>query len=354
MHKTGLEILIPAFMALVLACSCGQPAPEIVEKKSAQTQTPAPSIPSADELPVTIGIAHNYFAHPYSQAILREIDVQAAKYPDVIKEIRWTNAQGSSSKQIANIEDLIAAGVKLIILDPWEGDALMPAMRKLWGAGIPVVLIDRKVPTDNYMAYVSGSNVECGELVALHIARKLKDKFGTPKGNVIELYGTLGATAFQDRHDGFMKAMGQYPDINVLSSPEVPEGKDQAMRVMEDIMTRFPVIDAVYGHNDDRAIGAYEVAENYGREKGLICVGIDGMKETYESIAAGKISATMVYPPCGTKAVDLAVQILKNEPVPHDVFVPIKEINAENVEHELNVAQSYLEGIALDSPRWGK
>jgi len=341
-------------MTLVLVCACGQDSPHKRNEKAntgrslnAHTQAPAPMIPHGDELPVTIGVAHNYYSHPYSQAIIREIDERALQYPDIIKNIRWTNARGSSSQQVANVEDLIAMNVKLIVLDPWEGKALMPAMRKIWGARIPVVLIDRSVPTDNYMTYVSGSNSRCGELAAEHIARKLKKKYGACRGNVVELYGTLGASAFQDRHDGFVRTLAQYPGIKLLASPEVPEGKDQAIRVMEDLMTRFPDIDAVYGHNDDRAIGAYEAAEGVGRENGLICVGIDGMKETYESIAAGRVSATMVYPPCGAEAVDLAVKILRNEPVPHEVLVPIKIIDEDNVEHEMNTARSYLEGRAL-------
>ena len=92
MHKTSLKFLVPSLITLLLICGCGQPEPEEIETTGDLPQRPAPLLPGADELPVTIGVAHNYFAHPYSQAIRREIDVQAAKYPDVIKEIKWTNA----------------------------------------------------------------------------------------------------------------------------------------------------------------------------------------------------------------------------------------------------------------------
>ena len=271
----------------------------------------------------------------------------------MIKDLIWTNAEGSSTRQIANVENLIAAKVDLIILDPWEGEALMPAVRKLIDAHIPVILIDRSIPSENFTAYVSGSNITCGKQGAEHIVRKLKEKYGEYKGNVVELQGTLGATAYQDRHTGFMSVMSQYPNIKVLASPETGEGKDEGIRVMEDLMVRFPQIDAVMGQNDDRALGAYQAAKEAGRQKGLIVVGIDGMKVTYESIMAGELSATECYPSGGTEAIQTAVKVLRGEAVPHLVTLPILEVNSDNVQQEYNVAKSYLEGRSLNSPKWG-
>ena len=118
-----------------------------------------------------------------------------ANLPDV--DLIITNGENNASKQVSDVESLIAQGVKVLIISPVTADALTPVVKQAMDAGIPVVTLDRKVNTDVTL-HIGADNVLIGKTAGEFVCKTLGGK-----GNVIEIQGTAGASATVDRHDAF-------------------------------------------------------------------------------------------------------------------------------------------------------
>jgi len=139
-----------------------------------------------------------------------EMNREASFNPGVVIQIK--TAHDSNQKQIRDIESFIADKVDLIIVSPNEAIPLTPVIEKAMLEGIPVVLVDRKISSGKYTAFVGADNLQIGKEVGVYIANLLSGK-----GNVVEIRGLNGSTPAYERHTGFMSAIANYPDIHVVS-----------------------------------------------------------------------------------------------------------------------------------------
>jgi ribose transport system substrate-binding protein len=183
-----------------------------------------------------------------------------ANLPDV--ELIVTNGENNASKQVSDVESLIAQGVKTLIISPVTADALTPVVKQAMDAGIPVVTLDRKVNTDVTL-HIGADNKLIGKTAGEFVCKALGGK-----GNVIEIQGTAGASATIDRHDEFHKVLAeQCPDVKVVADQVCNYVREPAIKFMEDMLQRFKPgeIQLVYAHNDDMALGAVTALEAAGR-----------------------------------------------------------------------------------------
>ena len=174
-----------------------------------------------------------------------------ANLPDV--KLLVTNGENNASKQVSDVESLIAQGVKTLIISPVTAEALTPVVKRAMDAGIPVVTLDRKVNTDVTM-HIGADNKLIGKTAGEFVCKTLNGK-----GNVIEIQGTAGASATVDRHVEFHKVLAEKcPDVKVVADQVANYVREPAMKFMEDMLQRFKPgeIDLVYAHNDDMALGA--------------------------------------------------------------------------------------------------
>src|SRR5262245_56081905 len=125
----------------------------------------------------------------------------AEKLPDV--ELVITNGENVASKQVSDVESLMAQGIKVLIISPVTADALTPVVKQAMDAGIPVVTLDRKVNTDVTL-HIGADNKLIGESAGKYVCKTLGGK-----GNVIEIQGTAGASATVDRHDVFVATLAK-------------------------------------------------------------------------------------------------------------------------------------------------
>ena len=130
-------------------------------------------------------------------------------------ELRFKTAYDSNQKQIRDIESLLADGVDLLIVSPNEAVPLTPVVEKAMQAGIPVILVDRKINSEQYTAFVGADNFQVGKEVGIYSVNALRGK-----GRIMEIRGLSGSTPDYERHEGFMSIIKNYPDVHIVSSQD--------------------------------------------------------------------------------------------------------------------------------------
>ena len=256
----------------------------------------------------------------------KEIRREALFYPGVRIEIK--TARDDNERQVQDIESFIRQKVDALVVSPNEADAVTPVIEKAYDAGIPVILVDRKIHSDKYTAYVGADNYEIGKRAGTYIVNRLHGK-----GNVVEITGLKGSTSAVERHRGFVDALASSPDVKVVASADAGFFQDMAENVLDTILTGCKEIDLVFAQNDRMAIGAYRSALKRGREKDMLFVGIDAVSgEGYgvESVAKGELDATFIYPTSGDKVMQVVMSILKGKPYERDTKLQTALVDKSN------------------------
>ena len=243
-----------------------------------------------------------------------EMKREASFNPGV--EIKIKTAYDSNQQQIRDIESFIADRVDLIIVSPNEAIPLTPVIEKALQDGIPVVLVDRKISSGKYTAFVGADNFQIGKEVGVYIANLLSGA-----GNIAEIRGLKGSTPDFERHRGFMNVIGKYPGIHVVYQADGGWLRKQAKQEMNTALQKSIPIDLVFAHNDEMASGAQEATTLFTGVKKPMIVGIDALPGTeggIQKVLNGVLDATFIYPTGGEKAIQTAVRILNKEPFNRD------------------------------------
>lgn len=256
----------------------------------------------------------------------KEIKREVLFYPGTQLEIR--TAKDNNLHQIEDIKYFIHKKVDLLIVAPNEADAITPVIEQAFDAGIPVVLVDRKIRSNKYTAYVGANNYEIGKQVGNYIINRLHGK-----GNIIEITGLHGSTPAVERHKGMMKSLKNAPEIKIIASADAGWFKDKAENLLDSILAHHTDIDLVFAQNDRMAIGAFQAAAAQGREKDILFVGIDavaGKGFGIESVAGGEMDATFIYPTGGDNVVQTAMAILQGKPYDKEINLSTALVDKSN------------------------
>ncbi|MDK2378659.1 substrate-binding domain-containing protein [Bacteroides sp. PHL 2737] len=266
-----------------------------------------------------------------------EIQREALFYGGV--EIETRTANDDSRRQIEDIRHFIRQKVDLLIVAANEGTALTPVVEEAFDKGIPVIMVDRRILSDKYTAYIGADNYELGKAVGNYIAHRLKGR-----GKVVELSGLVGSTPAIERHQGFMSAISRYPGITLLAREDAGWLRQPAEIKMDSLLQCFPEIDAVYGMNDRMAAGAYQAARRLGREEEMLFVGIDalpGKGNGVELVLDSVLDATFIYPTEGDKVVQLAMDILQKKPFKRETKLKTAVVDAVNA-HVMELQTAHI------------
>ena len=283
-----------------------------------------------------IGVAQcsdDSWRHKMNDEILRE----AMFYDGVAVEIR--SAGDDNRKQAEDVRYFMDKGVDLLIISANEAAPMTPVVEEAYRKGIPVILIDRKILSDKYTAYIGADNYEIGRAVGNYIASSLRGK-----GNVVELTGLGGSTPAMERHQGFMAAISKFPDIKLIDKADAAWESGPAEVEMDSMLCRHPKIDAVYAHNDRIAPGAYRAAKKVGREKEMLFVGIDalpGKGNGLELVLDSVLNATFIYPTNGDKVMQLAMNILEKKPYPRETVMNTAVVDHTNA-HVMQLQTTHI------------
>jgi ribose transport system substrate-binding protein len=253
----------------------------------------------------------------------------AEHYPEV--ELIVTDGQNQAAKQISDVGSLLARGIKVLIISPVQAQPLTPIVRQAMEANIPVVTLDREANT-KVTCQIGAQNRPIGVAAGEFLIEKLH---GT--GNVIEIEGTVGASATTDRHEGFRDALREAPRMRVVADQFCDYLREPAEKFIEEMLQRFGPgqVHAIYAHDDAMALGAVKVVEAAGRLKEIAIVGIDGENSAFQAIKDGKLAATFTYPFCAPEGIQYAYNLAIGEQVPNQIVLKSIRVDASNVDQYL-------------------
>jgi ribose transport system substrate-binding protein len=256
-----------------------------------------------------IGISLGTMGNPFFTALAKGATSEAKKTnPNVV--IMTFGYDYDIGKQFTQIDNFIAAGVDLILLNPADAHAVGPAIKKAQAAGIVVVAVDTFA--EGADAVVTTNNKQAGEIACQYIVDKLRGK-----GDVIIENGPQ-VSSVVERVNGCKSVFAKAPDIKILSADQDAKGsRDGGMNVMQGYLTRYEKIDAVFTINDPQAIGSDLAARQQGRDN-LIIASVDGAPDVEAALKDPKsimIKGTAAQNPyfMARRAVQLGVGILNGE-----------------------------------------
>lgn len=236
----------------------------------------------------------------------------------------FSDAQQSQENQIAAMRAWLAQGdVDAIVLAPVLESGWDDVLQEAKDAGVPVVIVDRNVDSDPslYVTRVSSDFVHEGRLAAAWLAQATSGNC-----NIVELYGTVGSAAAEDRHTGFNDVIALFPGMQVTHSETGNFVRTEGKSVMESILSsEDPAnICAVFAHNDDMAIGAIEAIKEAGLvpAQDILIVSVDAIPDIFTALDAGETNATVELSPfMGGPAFDAVVAALNGEELPR--WIPV-------------------------------
>jgi ABC-type sugar transport system substrate-binding protein len=344
MKKFSVIFGLVLVVSLLLA-ACAPAAAPATEAPAAPAATEAPAAPAA--------AAEKLFA--YSQAelvnawrVTNQKDMEEQAKNAGVKLIS-IDANQDASKQLADVENMLAQKPDCLIVSPLESKASAPVVQLANDAKVPLVIIDRTIDAKpgegEYKTEITQSHVLSGKLLAEKTVELLKAKYGEAKGSVVHVQGLAGASPVIDANKGWDEVMAAYPNIKVVATSDAGFTKDGGMKVMEDFLQRFPAgqIDVVRSDYSDMTMGALEAIKNAGRNELLgYVVGEGGHYKAIEAVIAGDIARETQTPPYfGAKAVQSCLDILAGKDVPAQQQVDIKVFDADKKAD----AQAYLDQI---------
>lgn len=234
---------------------------------------------------------------------------EALLHQDV--RLSFKTVEDNTQQQIQDIAYFITKKVDLIIVSPNEAAPLTPVLEKAYEKGIPIVLVDRKIKSDHYTAFIAADNYQIGKEVGNYVVNLLGGQ-----GRVVELCGLEGSTSAAERHQGFMDVVRNYPRLKLVYQADAAWQKKIAGLKMAEALKKAGKIDLVFAQNDRMALGAYQVAEQAGRANEIRFLGIDalpGKDGGIEQVLDNKLKATFIYPTGGDKIIQLAMKIVRGK-----------------------------------------
>ncbi len=215
----------------------------------------------------SVGISMGTLGNPYFVALVKGVTKQAQTINPNVRVVS-SSADYDLNKQFTQIDNFIASGVNVIILNAVDPNAILPAIKRAQKAGIVVVAAD--VAATGVDATVETDNVEAGRLSCEALARDIGGK-----GNVIIQNGPQ-VSAVIDRVKGCEEVLAKSPDIKLLSSDQDGKGsRDGGLSVMQGYLIRFPDIAGVFAINDPQAIGS-SLAAKQTRRTNIVITSVDG------------------------------------------------------------------------------
>ena len=232
------------------------------------------------------------------------------------------DSHNDPAKELANVEDISVRGVKLLLINPTDSDAVGNAIAVANQKKLPVITLDRAANKGQVVSHIASDNTAGGEMAGNYIAEKLG------KGaKIIQLEGIAGTSAARERGAGFAKA-AQAHDFKILASQPADFDRSKGLNVMENLLTAQPEVQGVFAQNDEMALGALRAIQAAGK-KDLVLVGFDGTDDGVKAVKGGKMAATIAQQPekIGEIGVQTADKVLKGEKVEASIPVELKLIN---------------------------
>ena len=287
------------------------------------------AMPATAQQKITIGVSLAQDDNPFYIAMLRGIRARA-------QELGWDVATVSANedklKQINGVQDLVARGVKGILISPIDAVGVNAAYDAAAAAKIPIVSVARGSASPNQTIHVAMDEKQIGRDIAEWTAKKLGGK-----GKVALLMGPSGAPTFKNLGDGYSEAIAKHPGIQIVFRADGPLTRERGVKQAEDVLVANPDLAAIYTANDDVALGAMQAVNAAGRKGKTLVTGMNGVPPALRAVKEENLAMTVELNPVewGRLGVDVLASFLKGDKVEPRVFIKHIIIDSSNVDAKL-------------------
>jgi ribose transport system substrate-binding protein len=276
-----------------------------------------------------IGVALAQDDNPLYILMLRGIRARA-------QELGWDVVAVSSNedklKQINGVQDLIARGVKGVLISPIDAVGVNAAYDAAAQAKIPIISLARGSSSPNQTLHVAINEKQIGAEIAEWTAQHIGGE-----GKVAMILGPSGAPAFRNLAEGYTDVMAKHPGIKIVFRTEGALTRERGVKHAEDALAANPDLKAIYNSNDDVALGAMQAVLAANRKGKTLVTGMNGVPPALRAVKEGNLALTVELNAFewGRLGVDMLDRILKGETVGKQVFIKHRLVDAANVDEVL-------------------
>ena len=241
-------------------------------------------------------------------------------------ELIVSDAQNDTAQQQDDIQNFVTQQVNVILVNPVDSDAVVPAIEAANQANIPVIALDRGASGGELATTIASDNVQGGNLAGEELIRLVGS------GSVAQLEGTPGADPARDRGQGFQDAIDAQSAVEVVASQTANFDRAEGLNVTENILQANPEIAGIFAQNDEMALGAVQaLGERAGDE--VKVVGFDATEDGLSAMQDGTMSATVAQQPSeiGSLGVENAIRVIDGESVEENIPVEVQLVTPDNV-----------------------
>jgi ribose transport system substrate-binding protein len=252
----------------------------------------------------------------------------ARAHPGVNLVVLAPEREVNIDQQVSILEDQITRGVSAIAVAPAGISEILPVLDRAKAAGIPVVIVDTDVNWPSKASFVGADNKRAGRLAGEFIVKTVG---GT--GKVAVIRGILGIATHEDRLAGFREALAQAPGIECVAVQPANSERALGMSVMENYLSTYPDLKAVFATNDQMALGAAEAVSARNLSGKVAIVGVDATGEGVRAVQAGRLAADVAMFPdaLGRDAVEAAIKAARRQPVEKRIDTGETLVTKDNV-----------------------
>jgi len=295
-----------------------------------------------------IGFAQLATSNEWRLEMIEEMQIELMNYENVEFIIKDANA--NSKKQIGQIQELIDSKIDLLIVSPNESEPLKVIIEKVYDLKIPVIILDRKINSQKYTAFIGASNKDIGMIAGKYIVDASKGK-----SNVMELKGLNTASPFIERAIGFEEFVKSNKKINLISSLDF-----ESKNIDQDISSALKNsnIDIIFAHTDFIAKKLYNILKKNNKQNKIKIIGVDGLMEKgmgLDMVINKELTATILYPTGGKQSIKTAINILNNQNFDRENQLETIIIDSTNLEYfkkiRIKLNEQKLDRIKLNDER---
>ena len=284
-----------------------------------------------------IGFAQAQGGDNWRESMLKEMQREVSFNNEIAFYFR--DAQANSQKQKEQIQELINLKVDLLIVSPHEIQPLNAILEKAYDSKIPIVLIDRRINSEKYTAFIGASNYEVGQNAGKYTVAILKGR-----GKVLEITGLNTASPFIDRDKGFIDIISKNKGIELIA--KINDHEANFEKKLDSFIKKNKDLDVIFAHSDYIAKNVYQICKNNGVERKIRIIGVDGLSVEgmgMDMVASNQFKATVLYPTGGQEAMRTAINILEKKPFKKENTLESTLIDSINVKILQQQARKVIE-----------
>lgn len=282
--------------------------------------------PALAQTGITIGVSLPQDDNPFYIAMLRGIRAAAQERG---WQVHYVSSQEDKLRQINGVQDLVAKGVKGILISPIDAVGVNAAYDAAAAGKIPIISVARSSTSPNQTLHVAMDEKQVGRDIAAWTAKKLNGK-----GKLAMIAGPSGAPVFRNLVDGFTEVMAKHPGISIVFKTDGPLTRERGLKNAEDALVANPDLAAIYTANDDLALGAAQAVVAAGKKGKMLVTGMNGVPPALKAVKEGNLTMTVEINAAGwgRLGVEVLEGYLKGKKFEQRVYIQHVVVDSANID----------------------